>query len=488
MKCIKRLFMKIFIKVIAALLLLFMPIGILLGVWLATPPVYSNTFVGALDEKFDLLTETEGEKIVIVSGSSSVFGIDSEIIEKYTGMPVVNFGLYAALGTKVMLDLSRAGIGEGDIVIISPELDSQTMSMYFNSQTTLQAIDDNPKMLKHIDTAHYFSLLSSLFEHTGSKLKYMREGVPNPEGAYNANNFNKYGDLEYERNKNVMPLYYDSNKEIVLDESIIDYEFIEYLNDYISYCESVGASVYFAYCPMNSIAIKDGLTDSDISDFDALLRKNINCDFIGYIDDYILAPGYFYDSNFHLNDTGSRYRTLKLTNDLLLAIDSPTLVKEELPEAPMLESGMIEVHEKIVGAEYFEYARLDSGNYMITGLTELGKTQSELVIPLGVEIEGLGYAAAITIIGEGAFDGGNVERIVIPENSYVAQMNNGAFLGASHLRELYIYKFNAEAINPPANFVGAADGFEIHAPKDSDYLTGYFWSQLSDVRIILDLE
>ena len=62
----------------------------------------------------------EGKKIVIVGGSSVAFGFDSQKIEQaFPGYKVVNFGLYADLGTKVMLDLSEDHISEGDIVIVA---------------------------------------------------------------------------------------------------------------------------------------------------------------------------------------------------------------------------------------------------------------------------------------------------------------------------------------------------------------------------------
>ena len=104
---------KICALVLVAVLAIVSPfIGVIAAATL-TPPQYSNTFVGALDEKYDRLNAIDGEKLVVVGGSSVAFGVDSEMIEKYTGMPVVNFGLYAALGTKLMLDLSRSAIGSG---------------------------------------------------------------------------------------------------------------------------------------------------------------------------------------------------------------------------------------------------------------------------------------------------------------------------------------------------------------------------------------
>ena len=97
--------MKKSLIIIAAILVIVLPVGILLGMLFMLPSQYSNTFVGELDEKYNRLMEIDEPKIIVVGGSSVAFGLESEIIEEYTGMPVVNFGLYAALGTKVMLDL-----------------------------------------------------------------------------------------------------------------------------------------------------------------------------------------------------------------------------------------------------------------------------------------------------------------------------------------------------------------------------------------------
>ena len=476
------------VKITAAILIIFLPIVLLLGYAFSIPAQYTNTFVGELDDKFERLTSIDEPKLVVVGGSSVAFGLESEILEKYVGMPVVNFGLYAALGTKVMLDLSKAGINEGDVVVLAPELDAQTMSMYFNSETTLQATDDKPSMLRYVAPEHYFSLLGAMWGHIGQKLEYQRDGAPNPSGVYNGNNFNVYGDLEYERPSNLMALYYDPNTMINLNESILDDEFIDYINDYIDYCEKRGATVYYSWCPMNHMALAEGTTDESIAEFEKIMKKRIDCAFISDINDYILAPGYFYDTNFHLNDAGSKYRTLKLAQDIMFEKNITTLIEEELPEVPGLADGFVEVSEQIEGTEYFTYAMLANGNYKITGLTELGKTQKTLTVPLGVEIPGKTTGAAITILDEGAFAGGIVETVIIPENSYLTQLNNGVFRGSGTVSKLMIYKPEAESLNPPFDFGGVADGFVIHAPDGSDYTTGYYWSQIKGVEIILDIE
>ena len=129
---------KIIIGVIAGFLAVLLPFVSVVAFAVSMPPQYTDTFVGELNEKVERLNSIDEPKIVVVGGSSVAFGLDSALLEKYTGMPVVNFGLYAALGTKVMLDLSRGGIKEGDIVILAPELDAQTLSLYFSSDTTLK--------------------------------------------------------------------------------------------------------------------------------------------------------------------------------------------------------------------------------------------------------------------------------------------------------------------------------------------------------------
>ena len=82
---------------------------------LATPAQFDNTFLGELSCKIERLESIDQPKIIVVGGSSVAFGLRSDIMEQQLGMPVVNFGLYASLGTKLMVDLSKANIGEGDI-------------------------------------------------------------------------------------------------------------------------------------------------------------------------------------------------------------------------------------------------------------------------------------------------------------------------------------------------------------------------------------
>ena len=114
----------------------------LLGCGFGLPAQYDESFLGELGDKCTLLAESESPRIVLVGGSSLAFGVDSTLLEQeFPGYRVVNFGLYAALGTQLMLELSDGQFRAGDIVILSPEQQEQTLSCYFNAESTWQALD-----------------------------------------------------------------------------------------------------------------------------------------------------------------------------------------------------------------------------------------------------------------------------------------------------------------------------------------------------------
>ena len=464
---------------LVALLAIVLPIFLVVGGAALIPPQYDKTFVGALDEKIDRLNSIEEDKIVVVGGSSVAFGLDSALIEEQTGMPVVNFGLYAALGTKVMLDLSRQGIKEGDVVIIAPEMDAQTLSMYFNTETTLQAADGDLSILSQVNIENIFSLIGGSWKYLTNKFSYFINGnAPDPEGVYNADSFNEYGDVEYPRPNNVMGLYYDPNTMINLDKSIVDEKFVDYLNDYITYCERRGADVYFSFCPMNENALVEGTDDDSIDAFVEYLDDVLKCDVISDPRDYIYEAGYFYDSNFHLNDAGVILRSVKLIEDYYFATECTDAVTVEIPEAPELPSVDVRYFETDENEKYFTYKALTGANgeifgYAVTGLTEEGKKQETLTIPLGAE------TYKITRIEDDAFAEGVVTKVIIQDITKSATKELGigdeAFRG-SKVKELHIYTQNEETVVPPSGYL--PQGFKVYVPADSYYRTGYFWSQI----------
>ena len=118
-------------KLFTSMLCVFIAIPLLLTVWgFALPAQYGNTFVGELPAKRALLAaESDKPRLILVGGSAAAFGVDSALLAReLPDYQPVNFGLYAALGTRVMLDLSIKELRPGDLVVIMPEQQRQALS------------------------------------------------------------------------------------------------------------------------------------------------------------------------------------------------------------------------------------------------------------------------------------------------------------------------------------------------------------------------
>ena len=435
------------------------------------PSAYSDHYIGALEDKLDLLRQTKGPKIVVIGGSSVAFGLYSPILEEYMDMPVINFGLYGALGTKLMLDLALPHIGEGDIVILAPELDSQTLSTYFDPMITLRATDGYLlDVIADIPSEHYASLFGTSWEFAGEKIGYLTGEGPLDEGIYRKSNFNEYGDINLGlRQENIMQGYRQKNLPVTLDGSIIGEDFIEYVNSFAASCSAVGAEVVFTYCPVNELSLAEGTDSETIAQFENSLDEALDFPVISYLEDYIIPAGYFYDTNYHLNDSGAILRTIRLVKDLLMYLGDPSPVLLLEPEEPKLPAADVYREYYDPNSEYFEYALLADGSYMITGVKDEYKHLTTLTVPLTYN------DYMVTELGPSFLQGSAASTLIITKDTYLNTIMNGAFKGASSLSSLYIYFENEAELAPPSDFVGTASDFKVYIPSGSNYMAGYYW-------------
>lgn len=481
-----------FIIIFAALLIVFLlPFASVAVIALAVDPVYDNTFVGELGEKYERLNSIEDKKVVVVGGSSVAFGLDSAELGREVGMEVVNFGLYANLGTKLMLDLSRSGVGEGDVIVLAPEMNDQTLSLYFNSETAMQSLDGNFNMLKSIDSDNYEALLGAAWGFAADKLGYAIGGnVPENSGAYSKKWFNLHGDNVYDRPYNEMVTV---QKNITLDYKydsedgfVSEYEeFIDYVNEYVEFCTGRGATVYFSFPPMNKASMSDYNTEDNIYAFYDNLASSLHCKVISNINDYIMDEGYFFDSEFHLNNAGVKLRTATLADDLKREMGITEKTTIDIPEPP----GYKPV-DFVGGSDVNLYLELEAGVngagqsvWYIVGLNDEGKKQINITLPNNVD------GIPLYGIKANAFAGSELRTLVVSEN--IGSFASSAFGGAEKLTAIYIPKSNPDDIEVPNNFsgdlaiAGANPALKIYVPEGSvfNYVSHYFWGDYGEYLI-----
>jgi hypothetical protein len=76
---------------------------------------------GAKAVKRNLARDVKGPKVLLVGGSSTLFGIDAAGLSEEAGRPVINMGLHAGLPLQYHLDLAREVLRRGDTAIVIPE-------------------------------------------------------------------------------------------------------------------------------------------------------------------------------------------------------------------------------------------------------------------------------------------------------------------------------------------------------------------------------
>lgn len=469
------------------MMILIFPAMIALGIFFI-PPRYDNTFLGELKEKRERLAGLEGKKIVLIGGSSVVFGVDSELIHReFPEYEVVNFGMYAALGTKVMLDLSKDYIREGDLVLIIPEQQSQTLSMYFNGEYMWQALDGAFGMLSDIPWDNKKALLGAAPQFSAEKWKYLFTGtVPKPSGVYRRDSFDEYGDLDSsEAASNIMAGGFDENMPIRFEKEMLEEGFADYLNQYAKEAKERGAAVWYHFCPMNARAVVE---ESDVDGYYEYLQRCLDFDIAGNPHDCIMEAGWFYDTNFHLNSAGKRVFVKQLIKDMkaMLGDSSPTDI--EIPEMPAAESDdkRSVPEERSEDGSCFQWetegveTRVEGSREEknILTLSHEAKTQKEeLTVPLSCD------GISIRRVNAELFSGNKkIRRIILQEN--IGFIEDGSFNGCDSLEVIELLESNPEKISVGQKLLEGTDcRIAVPAGSVNDYKLNYMWSVYGD-RIV----
>lgn len=390
------------------------------------PVQFGDTFMGELKSKYERLKETSGKRIVLVGGSGVAFDCDSALMDDFfPSYEIVNFGMYAGLGTKAVMDLSENYIHEGDIVILSPEQSEQTFSDYFNGEYMWQAADGAFGMLRDLKSENFEAMLGNFPRFALEKLNYVMKGQkPQTDSIYQKKSFNTYGDIELDTcRENILPNGYDVNQKVRFTEDVVQPEFMDYMNDWAKRLEKKGAVVWYRYCPVNKLSVEDM---DGLAAYDVFLRQKLDFPVIGNPENSLMEAEWFFDTNFHLNQPGKEVNTVQLIRDMKAMLGDDRAVTVELPEKPHRTWGEVSAETRIWTAK-------DSETYQ----------------------------------GE--------ETIVIPEN--VTQIEDYAFSNCAGLKQIVL-----EQKDPSKCIVGQhlldGTGAEILVPQMSvdSYKRNYFWS------------
>ena len=185
-----------------------------------------------------------------------------------------------------------------------------------------------------------------------------------------------------------------------------------------------------------------------------------------------MDEGYFYDSNYHLNDSGVTYNTKVLVGDIKRQLkDTSQINIEVLPPAGAEESHSSGSNDETY-SEDFEYIQENAG-WAITGVKESAKSKDTLILPQHYE------GRAVYKIKEGAFAGCAVKTLNIGEN--ITVLEDGAFKGCDSLKSVNLaVKLGVNDSLPSVGdnlMAGANADIKLYVPasKYGVMVIDYFW-------------
>lgn len=433
------------------------------------PTQFDDTYVGELPYKVKRLKENKDKKkIVIIGGSSVPFSIRSSLIEEnLKDYKVIDFGLYASLGTKVMLDLAKPYIQKDDIVILYPETHSQTLSLYFDALTTWEAIDGNYNLFFEISNDNKMEMISSIPNFASEKYKYYNSSEkPKTDDIYMRSSFDEYGDISSTLSTcNTMDNLYDKTTLINFDSSILDNDFINYVNNYSNDINKKGAKMYYRFAPMNELAITN---KDNLDNFYNALDSKLNFSILGNPNDSILNALWFYDTNFHLNNSGAILNTYNLIKEIKLELKDDSKTEIEIPSMPNSQTKDFVVQDNS-DIECFNIEEKEN-ECVITSLKEEGSNKESLIIPSTYNDK------PIRSFDVNTFKNSNVKRITIQDN--ITELFDGCFY---NIKEVILTNSSPSKIKVGYDlFKNSNAKIYVNNNDLSKYKTNYSWSKYSN--------
>jgi hypothetical protein len=295
--------------------------------------------------KQDIAQRTPSPKLVIVSGSNGLFGIDSAELQKYVKMPVANLATHAGLPLDWMLDFAAASVKKGDVLLLPFEWDyyladytrpSQWMTRQVVAWDKRYFEDLNPirkiQFIASMSCTDFFNNLLTrldteqiLREHPNRRLDSREASLDayyhsdhSQAYGYNYLNINRYGDI-MQNWKPPRIVGLDTGGYYSLD-SMLEPIVLKKLKQSIDDLQQRGVKVLVTFPPIaiNPVTASKLLKDKTAKLEDVLRHAGIPL--LGNQAEYYFPQSFFFDNPHHLTWEGKKKRTEILGKELSAAL------------------------------------------------------------------------------------------------------------------------------------------------------------------------
>lgn len=270
-------------------------------------PRYSGTEAGFCI-KYERIRRQEGKRIIVLSGSSSLNGLDSKRMQAaFPGYYVVNYGTNMENSSSFFLEAMSHYIHEGDIVIHAPEMGGNSGG---GTQFTFKIFRANEwcyDIFRDVDMRNYQNFWNAYASFRENTRTATAKQYQNPRVG-----LDEHGDLTSTRVKSQKT--FGNGKATLSDPNTVNAANLNRVNKLIT---AKGGTLLMSFCTRdrNSFAAK-WLNEEAYASYTEKCRAKLDYPVISSVGTYIMDDKYFYDSEWHCTSEGAHIRTDNLIFDL----------------------------------------------------------------------------------------------------------------------------------------------------------------------------
>jgi hypothetical protein len=289
-------------------------------VWDSDLPRESNYMAATID-KHRRLERTHPPRIIFIGGSNLPFGIQSDLLERELGRPVVNMGLIGALDPEFLLNEVRGRVGAGDVVVLS--LEYNLFASEGNWLTLVQLLGYRPASSRFVPPRQWKRLLQEdgltiLGTAARRSFGFASERTPPSPGEanYTRQGLNQAGDYTAHY-RETATLSAEPLESPVFRPPMVrpmTPRVRAALERFARHCHERGARFVFS-CPPRprevlqpQAAAVEGIVQS--------LRRVPQLAVLDTPSEQVYDRSLFYDTAYHLTKAGARQRTSRLIREL----------------------------------------------------------------------------------------------------------------------------------------------------------------------------
>lgn len=317
--------MNFFIKFFLTVCILFIAYIVVVFAQTSRPTVMSQWVYDVYEKKTAIANSINEPKIIIVSGSNALFGIDSKMLQEHFGKKVVNYGVNAGVLLPYTLYKAKEVIKPHDTVILPLEYHMYTYNGIPNEQMIDYIFSRDIKALYTLTPKEQFYMVWNItFKRLYDGYK-ATGGTKVTQGLYGVHNIDEFGDqlgntqeAKSEAIATELDTHKPNNYGSLYSKDLLMWS---YLDEFVLWCKSQDARVIFV--PPTMLYFDTYKTDPKEKWFYENIAneiKNRGWEFVGNPYDYMYDKSSYFNTDFHLTNEARVLRTKQLINNLKLSL------------------------------------------------------------------------------------------------------------------------------------------------------------------------